>query len=79
MAMLQPTPDSSAGAVRCPHCHGELPPTKLPLVASRSRPKFHYADCEFAEYIRLRNDYLEFGDRDEARDAGLKPCRTCCP
>lgn len=45
------------------------------FVASPRSKIFHAAHCASARRIRARR---EFPSRRQARDAGLRPCRTCC-
>lgn len=47
-------------------------------VASKIRSHFHRVTCDWADYFMWPGDFLEFDNRDEAIDSGLKPCKTCC-
>lgn len=49
---------------------------ELIYVGSKTRKKFHRANCKWATYIP---DWkrIEFGSHREAREAGYKPCGTC--
>jgi len=74
--------------LECPRCHEMIHAPKGQLrrlaheqtpvrVASRSRPHFHRAECQWAAEIPEWN-LIAFEDREAAISAGLKPCKTCC-
>lgn len=48
-----------------------------PSIASRKRNYFHRLNCEWATYIRSPNKLVRFYRREEAVDAGYRPCKTC--
>ncbi|MDN5363982.1 MAG: micrococcal nuclease [Eubacteriales bacterium] len=39
---------------------------------------FHRPDCQWAQKIALRNR-VEFKSREEALEAGYRPCNVCSP
>ncbi len=53
-------------------------PTSDGYVASRNSAVFHKADCESAAKISQKN-LVHYATRDEAIQAGKKPCHECNP
>jgi phosphatidylserine/phosphatidylglycerophosphate/cardiolipin synthase-like enzyme len=53
-------------------------PTSGGYVASRNSAVFHKADCQSAAKISERN-LIRYATRDEAIQAGKKPCHECNP
>ena len=51
---------------------------KISLVASQYSDRYHLSGCKVAQKIRPE-DLLKFGSPEEARAAGLAPCRKCNP
>lgn len=49
------------------------------FVGSSAKSKFHKLDCEYAETLEDSANRIEFSSREEAEEAGYKPCRTCNP
>jgi len=47
-------------------------------VASSRRPHFHLPSCKWADFFLNSPNLREFSSHEEAVDAGLKPCKTCC-
>lgn len=47
-------------------------------VASRNSSVFHHADCRMAANISERN-LVGYGGREDAVQAGKRPCKTCNP
>ena len=54
------------------------PPVSRGYVASQNSPVFHKADCGSAARIS-ENNLVHYATRDEAIQAGKKPCRECNP
>ncbi len=52
--------------------------SKYPFVASRSSSVFHRPDCRWAQNIAESN-LVGYQNRDEAVQAGKRPCKTCRP
>jgi len=48
------------------------------LVASQKKNTFHRAQCRWAMYIYQSPNLLKFSSREEAVEAGYRPCKTCC-
>ena len=53
-------------------------PTSDGYVASKNSAVFHKADCESAAKISEKN-LIHYATRDEAIQAGKKPCHECNP
>jgi hypothetical protein len=51
---------------------------QYPYVASKSSPVFHRADCRWAQNISDRNR-VGYATREEAVQAGKRPCKLCRP
>jgi len=49
-----------------------------PFVSSRSSPIFHRVDCRWAQSIAAGNR-IGYKSREEALQAGKRPCKTCQP
>ena len=49
-----------------------------PFVASKNSSVFHRADCRWARNIAAANR-VTYATRDEAIQAGKRPCKTCKP
>ncbi|WXJ79113.1 hypothetical protein MTMBA_11950 [Moorella thermoacetica] len=47
-------------------------------IGNSSSKKFHYPDCQWAQKISPRNR-VEFISREEAINAGYRPCKVCQP
>ncbi len=52
--------------------------SKYPFVASRSSSVFHRSDCRWAQNI-ADNNLVGYRTREEALQAGKRPCKTCKP
>lgn len=53
-------------------------PWSAPYAASRSSDPFHESSCRWVEKIAPKN-LRTFDSRQEAINAGHRPCRTCGP
>lgn len=49
-----------------------------PFVASATRKKFHRPKCKYAGDVITSDHARYYLTREEAIDAGYKPCSTCC-
>lgn len=67
-----PPPDRGQSGLRSQ----AAPQTKTEWVGSRKAKKVHRADCPWAEKISEGNR-VYFQSREEAEQAGFKPCRSC--
>ena len=76
VAMLPP-PAVAGEAPQTPK-PGMTPPVSRGYVASQNSPVFHKADCGSAARIS-ENNLVHYATRDEAIQAGKKPCRECNP
>jgi hypothetical protein len=47
-------------------------------IGNKQSMKFHLADCEFA-HLMSRTKRVHFQFRQQAIDAGMKPCNWCMP
>ena len=47
-------------------------------VASKNRPTFHKPDCRWAKKISPEN-FVGYKTREDAINAGKKPCKQCKP
>ena len=56
---------------------GSLHQARTTFVASANRSTFHRPDCEWAAFILMSYNLLEFSSHQEAVEAGYKPCKTC--
>jgi len=54
------------------------PPAEYKYVASKSSPVFHLPGCSFAARISSGN-LVGYKTRDEATNAGKRPCKLCKP
>ena len=45
--------------------------------ASARKRHFHRPNCEWAQYILMSSNLIEFSSHAEAVQAGYKPCKTC--
>lgn len=52
--------------------------SKGTYVASKIREPFHKADCEWASRISPEN-LVTYSSREEAIQAGHRPCKVCRP
>jgi micrococcal nuclease len=46
------------------------------LIAHRDGQLFHWAVCKWGEHIPIASR-VEFATREDALDAGYKPCAAC--
>ena len=54
------------------------PATEYQYIASKNRPTFHKPDCRWAKRISPEN-LVGYKTRDDAINAGKKPCKQCKP
>lgn len=54
------------------------PPAEYKYVASKNSKVFHKVGCRFVERIKLENR-VSYNDRNEAIQAGRRPCKICKP
>jgi hypothetical protein len=54
------------------------PISSYPFVASKSGSVYHRSDCRLARNISIGNR-LGYSSREEAEQAGKKPCKSCKP
>ena len=57
---------------------GPAPTAGYPLVSSRNSQVFHRPDCRWVQNIAGGN-LVGYRSRDEAVQAGKRPCKTCKP
>jgi hypothetical protein len=57
---------------------GPAPTAAYPFVSSRNSQVFHRPDCRWAQNIASGN-LVGYRSRDEAVQAGKRPCKTCEP
>ena len=80
-AALRAAEDEAHAAARglwAPGSPANPPSSAAVFVASRTGRAFHRPGCHHARSIKLANR-LEFATREEARAAGLAPCKACEP
>jgi hypothetical protein len=51
---------------------------EAPVIASAHRKNFHRMTCKYATDIDKSDHPKRYPSRQQAIDAGYKPCRTCC-
>lgn len=73
-AVLVPSETGSASA----DPHGSPPTAAYPFVSSRNSQVFHRRDCRWAQNIASGN-LVGYKSREEAVQAGKRPCKTCKP
>ena len=56
----------------------EVAPTEYKYVASKNSDVFHNAECSSAKRIAAKN-LVHYKSRDEAINAGKRPCKICKP
>jgi hypothetical protein len=56
----------------------ESTPAEYKYVASKNSKVFHKPDCIWAKRIKPEN-LVNYSSRDEAINAGKKPCKQCNP
>lgn len=57
---------------------GRQTPATYKYVASKNSKVFHNADCRWAKQIASKN-LINYSTRQEAIDAGKRPCKRCKP